>query len=47
MEDFAVTGEVILFQGGGCKSSFGVKETRELGDEGITLRRGGISQLNS
>ena len=32
-EDFAVAGEVVLFQGGGGRSGFGVEETGELSDE--------------
>lgn len=37
LEDFAVAGEVVLFQGRGCEGGFGVEETGELGDEGVTL----------
>lgn len=29
-KDFAVAGEVILFEGGGCEGGFGVEETGEL-----------------
>ena len=39
-EDFAVAGEVGLFEGGGCEGGFGVEEAGELGDEGFTLQRG-------
>ena len=37
LEDFAVAGEVVLFQGRGCEGGFGVEEAGELGDEGVTL----------
>jgi len=40
-EDFAVAGEVVLFQGGGGEGGFGVEEAGELGDEGVAL--GGVS----
>ncbi len=36
-EDFAVAGEVVLFESGGGESGFGVEEAGELGDEGFTL----------
>lgn len=32
VEDFAVTGEVVLFEGGGGEGCFGVEEAGELGD---------------
>jgi hypothetical protein len=32
-----VAGEVVLFEGGGGESSFGIEETGELGDERFTL----------
>lgn len=32
LEDFTVAGEVVLFQGGGGESSFGVEEAGQLGD---------------
>ena len=38
-EDFAVTGEVVLFQGGGGEGRVGVKKPGELGDEGFALRK--------
>ena len=37
LEDFTVAGEVVLFQGGGGQGGFGVEETGELRDEGLTL----------
>jgi hypothetical protein len=37
LEDFAIAGQIALFQGGCGKSGFGVEETGELGDEGFTL----------
>lgn len=37
LEDFTMAGEVVLFQGGGGQGGFGVEETGELGDEGLTL----------
>ena len=40
LKDFTVAGEVVLFQGGGGKGSFGVEEARELRDERFTLCRG-------
>lgn len=36
-EDFAVSGEVILFEGRGCQGGFGVEETRELRYQGFAL----------
>lgn len=36
-QDFAVAGEVILFEGGGGEGSLGIEEARELGDERFTL----------
>lgn len=30
MKDFAVAGEVILFESGRCEGGFGVEEAREL-----------------
>lgn len=38
-ENFAVSGEVGLFQGGGGEGRFGVKKARELGDECFSLKR--------
>ena len=37
LEDFAMTGEVVLFQGRSCQGGFGVEEAGELGDKGVTL----------
>lgn len=36
-EDFAVAGEVCLFEGGGGEGGFGVEEAGELGNEGFAL----------
>jgi hypothetical protein len=36
-EDFAMSGEVGLFQGGRGEGGFRVKEARELGDERFSL----------
>lgn len=36
-EDFAVAGEVGLFEGRGGEGGFGVEEAGELGDEGFAL----------
>lgn len=41
-EDFAVAGEVVLFQGGGGEGCFGVEEAGELGDEGGALFRSAL-----
>ena len=38
-EDFAVAGEVVLFQGRGGEDGFGVEEAGELGDEVFALVR--------
>jgi hypothetical protein len=37
-EDFAVAGEVVLFEGRGCQGGFRVEEAGELGYEGVTLK---------
>lgn len=37
VEDFAVTGEVVLFEGGGGEGCFGVEEAGELSDKGVAL----------
>jgi len=37
LKDFTVAGKVILLQGGGGKSGFGVEEARQLRDERFTL----------
>ena len=39
-EDFAVAGEVGLFEGGGGERGFGVEEAGELRDEGFALGGG-------
>ena len=36
-EDFAVAGEVVLFERGGGKGGFRVEEAGELGDEDLSL----------
>ena len=36
-EDLAVSGEIVLFEGGGGECGFGVEEAGELGDEGFAL----------
>ena len=38
-EDFAMAGEVILFESGGGEGGFGVEEAGELGDQGVSLRK--------
>ena len=44
-EDFAVASEIVGFEGGGREGGFGVKQAGKLGNEGFTLRRGGVSGL--
>lgn len=41
-QDFAVAGEVGLFEGGGCEGGFGVEEAGELGEEGFALGVWGV-----
>ncbi len=36
-EDFAMPGEVVLFEGRGSEGGFGVEEACQLGDEGVAL----------
>lgn len=37
LKDFAVSGEVCLFEGGGVDGGFGVEESGKLGDERFSL----------
>lgn len=37
LKDFAVSGEVCLFEGGGRESRFGIEESRKLGNERFSL----------
>lgn len=39
-EDFAMSGEVVLFEGGGCEDGFRVEKTGELGYEVFALVKG-------
>jgi hypothetical protein len=37
LQDFAVAGQVVLFQGRGCEGGFGVEEPRQLRYQSVTL----------
>ena len=39
-ELFAEEGKVVLFEGGGCQSGFGVEKATKLGDDIFALRYG-------
>lgn len=43
-EDFAMAGEVVLFESGGGQDGFGVEEAGELGDEGFSLLNRRVSR---